>query len=80
MNNMNSADAIIQQLRNVQTSELPRVRADYDAYLTTLDADARKQVISQVEPALRELIQQSANRLEEAVAAYLSRSGKQTIL
>ncbi len=80
MNSMNAADAIIEQLRNAQTDELPRIRVDYDAYLTTLDTDAQKRVIGQVEPVLRELVQQSVNRLERAAAAYLYRSEKQAVL
>lgn len=74
---MNSPETIIKRLQNSETSELSRLRADYDTYLTTLDAEEQKQVISQVEPILRELMHQSSNRLEEAVADYLSRSPKQ---
>ena len=69
----------MERLQNAEASELPRLHADYDTYLTTLDAEERKQVISQVEPILRELMRQSSNRLEEAVADYLSRSPKQVL-
>lgn len=72
-----SAEIIIQRLRNAQTSELSRIRADYDAYLVTLTAGEQKQVINQVEPVLRELMQQSTNRLEEAAASCLSRNPNQ---
>ncbi|WP_461056105.1 hypothetical protein [Spirosoma arcticum] len=75
-----SAEIIIQRLRKAQTSELSQIRADYDAYLATLTTDEQKQVINQVEPVLRELMHQSANRLEEAVASYLIRSPKQVAI
>lgn len=75
-----SAETIIQRLRNAQTRELSQLRADYDAYLATLTTGEQKQVINQVEPVLRELIQQSTNRLEEAAASYPSRRPKQVVV
>lgn len=65
---MNFPETIMERLQNAETSELPRLRADYDTYLATLDADGQKQVISQVKPVLRKLLHQSSNLLEEAVA------------
>lgn len=53
---MNVPETIMERLQNAEASELPRLRADYDTYLATLDVDGQKRVISQVEPVLRELL------------------------
>jgi hypothetical protein len=76
---MNTAQTIINRLRSATTDELPKIRADYNAYLTTLEPLEQKQVMSQIEPVLHELMKQSINKLDEAVAAYLSRNQHQVI-
>ena len=64
---------LIERLRNASTSELPRIRADYEAYLVNLTADEQTRIIDQINPVLRELAGQSINRLEESAATYLTR-------
>ena len=60
---MDIVTTIINRLRNAATNELPGVRANYEAYLATLDADEQISVVQQVDAVLRELAGQLTARL-----------------
>lgn len=70
---MQLINSLLERLKNASTTEIPVIRAEYEAYLATLNPTEQVPIINQVNSVLRELAGQSVNRLEEAAAAYLNR-------
>ena len=67
---MDFISTLLNRLQRASPAELATLHADYEAYLSRLDNQARMQAIGQVEPVLKQLMQQSIARMDSAMAAY----------
>ncbi|MCY7358118.1 MAG: hypothetical protein LH609_11785 [Rudanella sp.] len=70
---MDFINNLLKCLRSASPAELSALHDEYEVYLSRLDDQARTQAIRQVEPVLKELMQQSLARMDSAVTAYEQR-------
>jgi len=67
---MDFINNLLKRLQSASPAELSALHAEYEVYLSRLDDQARTQAIRQVEPVLKELMQQSLARMDSAMTAY----------
>ena len=70
---MDFISTLLNRLQSASPAELITLKADYKAYLSRLDNQARVQAIKQVEPVLKQLMHQSVARIDSALAAHEQR-------